>query len=304
MEKEPGYKVEISGDDTEEVPDLLPVPQNAYEGTEKELQKENSLNPRPSDITFPKSQLSSTQMPQKTMQSATVNTVDSKINHVASLDYWNSVPATTNAMLAMLGSYPWYSRIDLQGSKIFTAKVRRLLLDLPPGEKFKKGLDCGAGIGRVTEGFLSHVCEVIDVIEPVEKFTQVMRDSALRKNGVIGDIYTVGLEEWYPERTYDIIWTQWCVGHLTDSQLVEYIARCRASLTETGVMVVKENLSTDPLGIDMYDDLDSSVTRTDSKFKQLFDEAGMVLIKSEIQRGFPKEYKLLPVKSYALRAKS
>jgi protein N-terminal methyltransferase len=68
-------------------------------------------------------------------------------------------------------------------------------------------------------------------------------------------------------------------------------------------MVIKENLSTHPGDQDMYDDEDSSVTRTDAKFKQIFIEAGMEVIKSEIQTGFPKQFKLLPVKSYALRPK-
>ncbi|KAJ5893852.1 Alpha N-terminal protein methyltransferase 1 [Penicillium taxi] len=229
--------------------------------------------------------------------------IDSKINHAASIDYWNSVPSTSSEMLGMLGTYPWYTRIELQGSKNFLTKVRRLVPNLPSSGKFSLGADCGAGVGRVTEGFLSHVCDVVDAVEPVEKFTQVLQESKLKQDGIVGDIYTVGLENWYPQKTYDLIWTQWCVGHLTDSQLTDYIVRCRASLTETGIMVFKENLSTDPLNQDMYDDLDSSVTRTDAKFKQIFDAAGMNVIKSEIQTGFPKQFKLLPVKSYALRPK-
>jgi protein N-terminal methyltransferase len=130
-----------------------------------------------------------------------------------------------------------------------------------------------------------------------------LKDGELNERGVVGDIYNVGLEDWYPEKKYGLIWTQWCVGHLTDSQLVAYVARCRESLKETGLMVVKENLSTDPLGKDMYDDLDSSVTRTDAKFKEIFEAAGMDLVKSEMQTGFPKQYKLLPVRFYALRPK-
>ncbi|KAJ5587863.1 Alpha N-terminal protein methyltransferase 1 [Penicillium hispanicum] len=228
---------------------------------------------------------------------------DSKINHAASIDYWSSVPSTSSQMLGMLGTYPWYTRIELQGSKNFLTKVRRLIPGISPGGKFRLGVDCGAGVGRVTEGFLSHVCEVVDAVEPVEKFTHVLRESKLKQEGVVGDIWTVGLEDWHPQKNYDLIWTQWCVGHLTDAQLIEYIARCRGSLAKTGLMVVKENLSTDPRNQDMYDDLDSSVTRTDAKFRQIFDAAGMDVIKSEIQTGFPKQFKLLPVKSYALRPK-
>ncbi|KAJ5939455.1 Alpha N-terminal protein methyltransferase 1 [Penicillium verhagenii] len=233
----------------------------------------------------------------------TSQSADSKINHAASINYWNSVPSTSAEMLGMLGTYPWYTRIELQGSKNFLTKVRRLIPSLPTSGKFSQGVDCGAGVGRVTEGFLSHVCEVVDAVEPVEKFTKVMADSKLKQDGVVGDIYTVGLEDWYPQKKYDLIWVQWCVGHCTDSQLTEFLERCRDSLTPNGIMVVKENLSTDSQNQDMYDDLDSSVTRTDEKFKQLFAAAGMKVIKSEIQTGFPKQFKLLPVKSYALRPK-
>ncbi|EPS31790.1 hypothetical protein PDE_06748 [Penicillium oxalicum 114-2] len=228
---------------------------------------------------------------------------DSKIDHAASIRYWSSLPSTSSNMLGMLGQYPWYSRIELQGSKNFLSKVRRLLPTVPSGGQFRQGVDCGAGVGRVTEGFLRHVCTVVDAVEPVPKFTQVLQEGPLKKDGVVGDIYTVGLENWYPEKKYDLIWTQWCVGHLTDAQLVQYVSRCREALTETGLMVVKENLSTSPNEQDMYDDEDSSVTRTDAKFKQIFEEAGMTVIKAEIQTGFPKQFKLLPVKSYALRPK-
>ncbi|CAP95313.1 Alpha N-terminal protein methyltransferase 1 [Penicillium rubens] len=228
-------------------------------------------------------------------------TADSKIDHAASLKYWNSVPATTGSML---GEFPSVSRIDLQGSKSFLAKVRRLLPGVQSGGKFHQAVDCGAGVGRVTEGFLSHVCEVVDAVEPVAKFTQVMKDSQLKRDGVIGTIYTRGLEDWTPEKKYDLIWVQWCVGHLTDSQLIDYTVRCRKALTENGLMVVKENLSTHFSGQDMYDSEDSSVTRTDAKFRQVFEAAGMEIVKSELQKGFPQSFNLLPVQFYALRPKT
>lgn len=229
---------------------------------------------------------------------------DSNIDHAASIKYWNEAPATAAGMLAMLGGYSWYTRIDLQGSKNFLAKIRRLVPACEAKGKVKLAVDCGSGVGRVTEGFLSQVCEVVDAVEPVAKFTQVLHDGQLKKDGVVGDIYTIGLEDWKPEKKYDLIWTQWCVGHLTDVQLVQYVSRCRTALTEGGIMVVKENISTDPHGNCMYDELDSSVTRTDENFREIFKKAGMNLIKSEIQLGFPKNYKLLPVRSYALRPKN
>ncbi|PYH96200.1 DUF858 domain protein [Aspergillus ellipticus CBS 707.79] len=226
---------------------------------------------------------------------------DSHIDPAASLRYWNSVAANANTMLGMLGNYPWYTRIDLRGSKTFLTKIRRLIPDCPTSGKLARGADCGAGVGRVTEGLLSQVCTSIDAIEPVEKFTHVIRASQLHRDGVVQDIYTMGIEDWVPEKKYDLIWTQFCVGHLTDVQLGRYFGRCREALVDSGVIVVKENMSTDPQGLDMFDEEDSSVTRTDEKFRMLFREAGLVVLASELQLGFPKEFKLLPVRFYALR---
>lgn len=75
-------------------------------------------------------------------------------------------------------------------------------------------------------------------------------------------IFNVGLEDWLPEEgiEYDLIWTQWCLGHLTDNQLIDYLKLCNTVLRPgSGIMVIKENLSTG--GVDVFDDTDSSVTR-------------------------------------------
>lgn len=66
-----------------------------------------------------------------------------------------------------------------------------------------------------------------------------------------------------------------------------------------GWIIVKENMSTDADGKDIFDEVDSSVTRTDKKFRALFEESGLVIAKTELQNGFPK--KLYPVRLYALR---
>lgn len=96
----------------------------------------------------------------------------------------------------------------------------------------------------------------VDVVEPVAKFTESLR-------GVPGirRIANVGLEEWHPQPDYhyDLVWIQWCVGHLTDDQLVELLVRCRDSLNRDGLIVVKENLSSST--VDIFDETDSSVTR-------------------------------------------
>src|SRR5271156_4754 len=222
---------------------------------------------------------------------------DAQINHADSLKYWNSVSSDVSGML---GGFPQVSRIDLRGSQNFLTKLRRLAGDTANGN-LSLGVDCGAGIGRVTEGFLSKACEVVDIVEPVEKFANVLKDGQLKKEGKVGDLYTVGLESWKPTKMYDLIWNQWCVGHLTDAQLVKYLERCGKALTPRGWIVVKENLSTHRFGADIFDDLDSSVTRSDEKFRAIFEQARLKVVRSELQTGFPKGLGLYPVKMYALR---
>lgn len=75
-------------------------------------------------------------------------------------------------------------------------------------------------------------------------------------------IFNLGLEDWKPLEgvQYDLIWTQWCVGHLNNEQLVQYLKVCKTVLRpDSGIIVVKENLSTSDG--DLFDETDSSMTR-------------------------------------------
>jgi protein N-terminal methyltransferase len=49
----------------------------------------------------------------------------------------------------------------------------------------------------------------------------------------------------------------------------------------------------------VYDETDSSVTRTDEKFRQIFKDAKLKIVATELQRGMPKG--LYEVRSYALQ---
>ncbi|KAI9702383.1 MAG: Alpha N-terminal protein methyltransferase 1 [Candelina mexicana] len=186
---------------------------------------------------------------------------DSRINPTAALTYWSSIPPTINGML---GGYPQISTVDLRGSSLFLSKLRRLSPKSSP-TTLHRGVDCGAGIGRVTLGFLSKVCEVVDVVEPLDKFAMEVREGdtfeGLRKEGKIGQVFVQSLEDWEPRGGYELMWNQWCLGYLTDERLVAYLQRCKGVLAEGGWIVVKENMNTHPEGEDVFDEADSSVTR-------------------------------------------
>lgn len=167
----------------------------------------------------------------------------------------------------------------------------------------------------MTEGLLlDGIAEQVDVIEPIAKFT-----TGLQSTPGVRQIFNMGLEDWQPSEgiRYDLIWIQWCVGHLTDKQLVQFLERCKTALAPNGVVVVKENNSTS--GEDDFDDVDSSVTRCvfpllssgvlpnqyprdDGSLRRIFAESGLRLVQVEPQRGLNiAGARLLPVHMYALK---
>lgn len=117
----------------------------------------------------------------------------------------------------MLGGYEHVSRVDIQGSKNFLAKLRLKTASSP--ERWRIA-DCGAGIGRITKGLLTTLnagSAIVDIVEPVGKFTQEALDGPAlkpeREAGKIGRVFNVGLEMWDPvaaaeeaEEKYWIIW--------------------------------------------------------------------------------------------------
>ncbi|KAG6898375.1 hypothetical protein C0992_009050 [Termitomyces sp. T32_za158] len=105
---------------------------------------------------------------------------------------------------------------------------------------------------------------------------------------------------------FDVIWCQWCLGHLSDPDLVAFLRRSHAALREKekgkSVIVVKENLCKDKedgSACTVFDDQDSSLTRSDMAWKNIFKEAGLRLVMEKVQEGFPAG--LYAVKMYALR---
>jgi len=226
--------------------------------------------------------------------------VDSAIDHKAAIEYWSSISADDNGVL---GGFPQVSRVDLQGSSNFLAKLRRKSRVYSERRKLDHVVDCGAGIGRVTKGFLGKIANAVDIVEPVVKLTDVISKGEefqeLRERGAIGKIFNVGLESWTPEIKCDMIWNQWCLGQLTDTQLVDYFNRIKDKIKPGGWIVVKENMSSATFGQDIFDQTDSSVTGSDQKFRELFEKAELKVIATEVQRGMPKE--LWGVRSCALQ---
>lgn len=225
---------------------------------------------------------------------------DAKINYDDAIEYWSGVPATVDGVLGGFGEQTPVPKVDIIGSSTFIRKLQtRMQYN---GEKLT--IDMGAGIGRITRDFLWKVSDKCDLLEPVKPFVQQMHQELVqvKEKGKLGDIYDIGMQDWQCDPSklgkYWLIWCQWCVGQLPDDELVEFWIKCRQALLANGVgsMVVKENIAPEE---DIFDETDSSITRTDDKFRSLFVQAGFKLIASDIQKGLPKE--LYPVRMYCLK---
>ncbi|XP_068147616.1 alpha N-terminal protein methyltransferase 1 [Drosophila tropicalis] len=192
--------------------------------------------------------------------------------------YWSTVPATVNGMLGGLG---YISAVDIQGSNVFLREIR------VPGRKL--ALDCGAGIGRVSRNLLMPRFNCVDMVEQDAAFAEKAREyceQEERSVSAVGDIYNVGLQEFRPTKQYDLIWSQWVLGHLTDQDLVEFFQRMRLSLAPDAYFCLKENFSSTNKVI--LDDEDSSVTRPLDQMERFLKTAGFRIVRKVRQQNFPK----------------
>lgn len=205
--------------------------------------------------------------------------------------YWGKVPATVNGML---GGFAKVSKSDLWQSKAFLMQIK-----CPNGS----ALDCGAGIGRVTQGLLlPYFQKAVDTVEQDPRFVATLAAKKLSLAPKLRNCYCFGLQHFQFEFQYDCIWIQWVTGMLQDADLVSLLQRCKLALLPGGFIVLKDNILRTLLVEDdkaEYDPKDASVTRSDACLRRLFTEAGTRLVHSRLQQAFPKE--LLPVRMYALQ---
>ncbi|KAG8935673.1 hypothetical protein FRC02_006949 [Tulasnella sp. 418] len=204
-----------------------------------------------------------------------------------------------------------------------------------PGRR-TRALEIGAGIGRVTSSVLLHLIDDIVTIEPVHKFVEKAIEDSIRWKGIKDKKKSVtfmrgALQGFDPtkrlddqeidfhchrvgyegedEEGFDVVWCQWALGHLSNADLVRFLKQSKKTLRasqsgkqrENGVIVVKENVCSDEKGgpAIVFDPEDSSLTRSNKAWYEIFKAAGLTVIREEVQHGLPSG--LYEVKMYALR---
>ncbi|XP_033122039.1 N-terminal Xaa-Pro-Lys N-methyltransferase 1-like isoform X2 [Anneissia japonica] len=207
-------------------------------------------------------------------------------------NYWEKVPATVDGML---GGYGSISSTDIVGSQQFL----KSFMHAPWAERIqnRKALDCGAGIGRVSKHLLLPLFQSVDLLEQEKAFLDEAKTYLADKAERIGDYINKGLQDFMPPpKMYDLIWCQWVLGHLSDDHLVSFFKRCKEGLADSGLICIKENIA--KKGV-IFDDQDSSVTRSYKEYLKVFNAAGLKVVKEHTQTNFPLE--IYTVKIIALR---
>ena len=224
-------------------------------------------------------------------------------------DYWKSKDASLNSVL---GGFEESHLPDVKCSN-------ELLNGLILSKQLKPGIviDCGAGIGRVTEYVLSNFFEEIDLLEKDEKYIEKCK-LKFYDNKKVKDIYMSSLESFKFKKKYDLIWVQWCLENIEDEDLDFFLNECYTHLNDEGLIIVKENLfNNDEDEIEeeeeddkkkkdndleyQYSDLDYSKQRPDAFYINLFIKNKFKIKLHFLNPNWPKE--MMPLCVYVLSKK-
>ncbi|KAK0090110.1 hypothetical protein PV325_002942 [Microctonus aethiopoides] len=221
------------------------------------------------------------------------NIVDCDANefYTRAVKYWDNIPATVDGML---GGFGFISHIDINGSEYFLESLYKL--KDPPGDEY--ALDCGSGIGRITKNLLAKHFKCVDLVEQNSKFLDAAKVFLEDCSSHIGEFYSSGLQDFRPDaKKYDVIWSQWVLGHLENDDLINFFKNCTNALKDNGILIVKENVTSS--NIVEKDTQDSSVTRPYDDLKAAFKSANLICIKERKQAHLPRG--LYPVYMFALK---
>jgi galactose mutarotase-like enzyme len=231
--------------------------------------------------------------------------------------YDENCPTTIDGVL---GGFASITELDIQGSVEFiqdlelirpeitnwTMKAHKNPAMSSNGQK-RRACECGAGIGRVSNGILLKLggIEQCDLIESSATLLDAAPDYLGNTVAAKCRFFCTGLQDWQPSpNTYSIIWIQWVLSYLTDDDIIRFFRRCGESLVDDGLIILKENMCADGNGDDEriidfeVDSNDASVTRSLRYWKYLIHQSGLRIVYEKIQDGFPDE--IYPVPMLAL----
>ena len=194
---------------------------------------------------------------------------------------------------ASLGGFASLDAPDVRASRRFLTQAR----DAAGQSGAFAAADVAAGIGRVAKHvLLPGGASTVDVLEPARTCGRRRVRSSMRR--LRSKVSKVGgcaskcrflaapMQDWTPSSSsYDVIWAQWCVGHLTDAHFLRFLQRCRTALKPRGVLVLKDNCGESSSTDDCFevDDADRSICRGRAYLEALLALSGAELLCTALQ---------------------
>lgn len=202
-------------------------------------------------------------------------------------DYWSKRDCTIEDML---GGFPEINEVDIKISKKLIEELINLKLLKP-----NSVIDCGAGIGRVTDNVLKYYFKEIDLVEMNPKFTNYAKDYFIN-NRKIKNIFCSPIQSFRFSEKYDCIWIQWCLENLNDRDLKNFLKNCHENLKDDGLVIIKENIEEEKDYI--ISDSDFSKIRSDKIFRQFFERQKFIIYRHFYHPFWPSD--LMKVSIYVL----
>lgn len=219
--------------------------------------------------------------------------------------YKDNCPSTVDGVL---GGFASISEPDLIGSKEFINELESVRPEVrmwtrgdsaaatTDGSTKLRACECGAGLGRVTKNLLLRLggidnCDLVDSSAALlAAAPEYLGDAAASQCRY----FCTGLENWTPSaNTYTIIWIQWVLSYLTDEDIVSFLRRCGESLTESGVIILKENICEESdFEVDAED---ASVTRSLRYWKVLIQRSGMRVFHEKLPESLVEDIYPVPL---------
>ena len=134
-----------------------------------------------------------------------------------------------------------------------------------------------------------------DLLEPMAHMLEQAKKELPEDR--VGEYILDSMEKAVLPHAYDVVVIQWVAIYLTDEHFASFLAKCKAALRPNGFIFFKENTNQRPNFL--VDKEDSSLTRSDLHYKQIFNAAGVEIVSQTTQKEWPED--LFPVMMYALR---
>eukprot|EP00062_Callorhinchus_milii_P010761 gi/632956000/ref/XP_007893743.1/ PREDICTED: alpha N-terminal protein methyltransferase 1B [Callorhinchus milii] len=195
--------------------------------------------------------------------------------------FYEEVPATEEGMM---GDFVELNSLDVEASRAFLKKF----VGGPGKADTEFALDCGCGIGRVSRQVLLPVFSSVDMVDMIDNFLFAAPSYLGMGASQVKNYHCSTLQEFTPATgMYDVIWIQWVTGHLTDRDLMEFLAKCKNSLKDNGVVIIKDNVARKGC---ILDQMDSSMIREIEILRKIIAKTGLEIVCVEKQLDIPEQF--------------